>query len=656
MSLFGNQTASQQSGGFLFGNNTPNQPSSNTTNTIPSLNLSFGNSTPNKPQQSNLFGSNTPSFGQQSQQQPQQQQPAMFGNSSTQQPAQSSLFSSPNVASSPFGQQQQQQQSTLNGNRGLTQSQSSFNLASPQQQLQAQQAQLLLQQQQSMQNQLAQQGQRGLQNQQVQSTSAYLMSSPTRAPPPTPQWATNGESRRYIPSHLTHMRYKNSPLNSPEPYSAQNSPGFSGNRSPSMSGYQQPMSPYGTMPPRTGPSTPITSSPSMSRLRNKTASSSQKFGGQSFGVPKPHHTRLSLAQNSVSGNQSSFNAEFDDLPPTESIYDSGTASPFAFQLPSTVSSTNNLALPAPSVETPSNIQDSWQPTSPGTPYANTKRQSTEQPTSVIVFGFPDHMSHAVIDKFSKFGPIMEHYTGLDSDKEAAGSVPVIMGKNWMRVTYTTPAAASRALAENGKTLGAGDYIIGCRASTPSDEIELMSPAKTPGSLRRSAGIRGSESSLGIHGLLDGGEEASSSYASTISRRRKGEDANETYLFTPQQGQPQQQQQSQQQSYFSPAPGQSPEKSTSLPRTTSMPAGLGRRIDLKRSDGIFKEKERRGITGSATLRGLASILMGSGDDKGGVKEGVVENGAKRLRTGSSSQSWLGWTSKKAQDFIFGWDDL
>ncbi|KAK9495936.1 Nup53/35/40-type RNA recognition motif-domain-containing protein [Lipomyces doorenjongii] len=509
------------------------------------------------------------------------------------------------------------------------------------------------------------------QQNQIPSTNAFLLTSPSRAPPPAPAWAAPGESRRYVPSHLTHMRgYKNSPAGSANGYYTPDrfptSPA-AGTPSPGL-GSSRSMKSFGGIPGSQS-TTALTSSESTSRVRGP------KFGGPSFGVPKPHHTRSSLAQNS-SANVSF--GEFDELPPTDSIYDAGAASPFAFQLPTTSGAGTTEASASMLLSPSSNvaqIEDKYtQPsTTPGTPNISAS-PTKDQPTSVIVFGFPPDLTHVVVDHFARFGTIMEHLSSGASSATGehnigvSGATPVETGKNWVKITYTSPAAANRALAENGQTLGSMDYVIGCVPHTPSGGGGPYSPAPVTAALgndiRRSGVMRGSGPSLNIHALLsEGANEDVASYANTTSRRRRGDDslrAASSNLFTPlAQQQPTLQQQQHQQDAATPsAKFQAP----ALPRMTSVPAGLGKRIDVRGPEGIFKEKERKGglLSSSATLRGLASIFMGgetaAQQQQQGVKRGAGEDFAGVGKRAQGQESWLGWTTKKTQEFIFGWDDL
>ncbi|KAK9374840.1 Nup53/35/40-type RNA recognition motif-domain-containing protein [Lipomyces chichibuensis] len=664
MSLFGATPQPAQSAPFSFGATggggmgsatTPGQAGQTNSSTPSfsfSLNSAPGNKStpPQQQQQPSLFGSGG-LMGQ---------QPPPFGSGFGMASQSGSLFSSP------FGQQgqPQQQQSTPSqfsssfGARtgGLTHSQSAFDLSgsmtmSPQQQQQFPGQQQFMPQQQQQQQQ---------QNQ-IPSTNAFLLTSPPRAPPPAPAWAGAGESRRYVPSHLTHMRYKNSPAGSangyytPDRFATSPAPGTP---SPGL-GSSRSMKPFGGISGSQS-TTALTSSESASRVRGP------KFGGPSFGVPKPHHTRSSVAQSS-SANMSF--GEFDELPPTDSIYDAGAASPFAFQLPTTSGAGTNEVSASMLLSPSSNaaqIEDKYtQPsTTPGTPNISGS-PTKDQPTSVIVFGFPPDLTHVVVDHFARFGTIMEHLSSGGSGATGehnigvSGATPVETGKNWIKITYTTPSAANRALAENGRTLGTMDFFIGCVPHIPSGGSGPYSPAPVTaasGNDVRRSGMRGSGPSLNIHALLsESANEDNGSYANTTSRRRRGDDSVPN-LFTPlPQRQPAQQLQD--------AATQSAKlQAPPLPRMTSVPAGLGKRIDVHGPEGIFKEKERKGgmLSGSATLRGLASIFMGgetaAQEQQKRVKRGAGEDFAGVGKRPQGQESWLGWTTKKTQEFIFGWDDL
>ncbi|KAK9367700.1 Nup53/35/40-type RNA recognition motif-domain-containing protein [Lipomyces kononenkoae] len=667
-----------------------------------------------------LPGGNTSTPQQQAQQQ--QPSPSLFGQQTQQAPfgggfgsaSQSGGGGGGGLFSSPFAAPQQGQvgpqqntpsqfSSSFGGPRpggGLTHSQSAFDLSGSMMQQQQQQ-----QQPPSLPGQFIAQQQQGQQQNQIMSTNAFLLTSPPRAPPPAPAWAAGaGESRRYVPSHLTHMRYKNSPVGSGGSTNAAN--GF-------YTPDRMPTSPIAGTPSPGGlgsmsrPARPFPASQSTTALRSSAepatrvrgGGASNKFAGPSFGVPKPHHTRSSLAQSS-SANVSF--GEFDDLPPTESIYDAGAASPFAFQLPTTSGATGAMMTESSAgfglVSTPSSnagggqVDDSRymqqpgaQGSTPGTPALSTMSPAKEQATSVIVFGFPPELTHVVVDHFARFGTIMEHLSSgsLSSTGEhhvgVSDGTPVETGKNWVKITYTTAVAANRALAENGRTLGSMDYVIGCVPHSPTTPAFFTDGRKTS----TTGLLRGSGPSLNIHALLSEGPTGEDLAGSSNSRRRKGDElwkaaaatasgSSSSNLFTP-VAQPAARGPSTPQQQV-----QEPTKSSSstLPRMSSVPAGLGKRIDVHGPEGIFKEKERKGgmLSGSATLRGLASIFLGGEQPKqqgGGALKRLAGdeflaggNGKRPLQQQQQQQpllpqqqeSWLGWTTKKTQEFIFGWDDL
>ncbi|KAK9460731.1 Nup53/35/40-type RNA recognition motif-domain-containing protein [Lipomyces oligophaga] len=635
-------------------------------------------------QQSNFFGSGF----QSPQQQPQQQQ--------------QHHTNTPAFGASAFGNSR--------STGGLMHSQSLFDIRSsmtPQQQLQQQQMANVSQQFQS-------QGQQQLQQQQ-QSTAAYLTSSPTRHAPETPSWATMGDhSRRYVQSHLAHMRFRNSP--GPD---SQGSLYLGGGSS--LSG--MPMSP-GT--PSAVPS-PRTAGTPLSATKG---SYGRKYGGQSFGTPKPHNLRSnhpSVGTGSAQQQQTAaslLGGDFaDDLPPTESIYDSSTASPFAFQVPTAAGTastsmsglrTGSISVTSPSAASGGTLPDVIaEASSPSAGNSGPKSLFPPDyvPTSVIVFGFPAEITHVVVDHFARFGKIMEHLStssevqARQQEKALAnsgvsnsdtGPAPVVTGKNWLKLTYTTSTAANRALLENGRVLGGqDDFVIGCipfagsgfateNGLSPS-KMYFQSPANDGNSgrgMRRSTKSTGA--SLDIHGLLttDGvtnGSEAGnnsggredpstpagrSSYVSTISRRRaagggaRGEPV--SHLFTPVSG------------GGSNESGEGDDRrpgvnkivnAGGLPRTISMPVGLATvTSSVRGAEGIFKEKERKGngiLPQSLSLRGLSSLFVGGG---GGEEGGVAQVGAGPDShrgpvggRGAGGGMW-GSLSRRATEMIFGWDDL
>lgn len=402
--------------------------------------------------------------------------------------------------------------------------------------------------------------------------------------------------------------------------------------------------------PLATPPTPLQKT--SSRLNSPLASASsasKKFGGQSFGTPKPHHLRSSVAASTTAAASSAAagtpGADIaDDLPPVESIYDSGAASPFAFQMP---------------LNTVSNAVEMSEPASPAPGKSSQQSQSLsedQQPSSVMVFGFPPELTHAVVSHFSKFGRILEHLSTEDADVDKSlPPAPVETGKNWLKITYTTPMAANRALMENGHMLGGqSDYILGCVAVPQTTSNNNTSSA---------TGMKRSSARSGLSSVLNANSEGeTSSYASTISRKRAPVADNSARLFSP----------------------ATPSSSNlnGMTRTTSMPVGFssttaaaaangsssttpggragGRKLQVRGAEGIFREKERRGMAHSVTIRGLASRFMagggGAGDGSKRTGEASAETERENKRVKSSSSGWVGSLSRKASEMIFGWDDL
>lgn len=157
--------------------------------------------------------------------------------------------------------------------------------------------------------------------------------------------------------------------------------------------------------------------PKNSPPRIRRSSTISKFGGPSFGTPKP--SRSSRSQEQFS----------EDAPPTESIYDYNGGSSFS------ASQTTNPDMPS--------FESSSQKTVPSL---------ASLPTAVIIFGFPSQMTSKVLDHFSKFGRIEEHSSSTAQN--------LSMGNNWMKITYKDPTAAQQAVAANGTFVG-GQYMIGC---------------------------------------------------------------------------------------------------------------------------------------------------------------------------------------------------
>lgn len=147
------------------------------------------------------------------------------------------------------------------------------------------------------------------------------------------------------------------------------------------------------------------------------SSTTNKFGGPSFGTPKT--SRTSRAQS----------AALEDAPPSESIYDFNGGSPFSS------SQTNSTSIHS--------TQASGQKPIPSL---------ASLPSAVIIFGFPSQMTSKVLDHFSRFGQIEEHTSSAAQNHS--------MGNNWMKITYRESTSAQQAVAANGTFVG-GQYMIGC---------------------------------------------------------------------------------------------------------------------------------------------------------------------------------------------------
>lgn len=153
------------------------------------------------------------------------------------------------------------------------------------------------------------------------------------------------------------------------------------------------------------------SRPSPQLRRSSTFS---KFGGPSFGTPRP--SRASRSQES----------SLEDAPPTESIYDFDGGSSF-------------VASPS----TPANTSSLTKSTTPAT--------LASVPSSVIIFGFPTHLTSQVLTHFSRYGQIEDH---------SADAHNLSVGNNWIKITYKDAASARQAVSANGTPIG-GAYMVGC---------------------------------------------------------------------------------------------------------------------------------------------------------------------------------------------------
>ncbi|CAN6660595.1 hypothetical protein TRVA0_032S01266 [Trichomonascus vanleenenianus] len=352
--------------------------------------------------------------------------------------------------------------------------------------------------------------------------------TPGRQLPSAPSWGK--QERRIIPSHMARIRQKSS-FSTPE---------RSALTSSSSSGYR-----HGSISAQSPPST---------------------FGSTSFGTPKPTHAKKNNA------------IDEEDLPPTESVYDSG-ASPFYAKTQSLKASrpVRSSLNPSSSSLSITSSSSSSVANTPSTKPLNSLSSATNGNTdanSVVVYGFPPELTSSIVKHFSKYGEILENFASSGGTPSKHAAQQIHSGTNWIKITYTTPSSAARALAEDG-TLFADKYMIGCKPYSSDRAKRLVSGSSF-------------------------GEETTSDENGSLYPQIK--------------------------------------ENGKMPRTLSMPvlAG-GKRIHVQDGQGLFNKKNRQ----VRVAPSMANVKERS-DSKSGMKGG--------------REGWLSWTSKRAQELIFGWDDL
>jgi hypothetical protein len=443
-------------------------------------------------------------------------------------------------------------------------------------------------------------------NQNINNTlghSQSMMNLNTVSPnsPALPGWTRS--ERRIVPNHVSSLRHKSSfSTTTPDRHSGLNT----------STGLHRHLSVSGGAPG--------------SKSNNANSPPETRFGQMSsFGTPKPLHARRADV------------IDESDLPPPDSIYDSG-ALPFFNKRPSdSPSAANNSQQSYGLFSSTSGLTGESTPPSANpsggtlvrTPSATNSRRlssnyvSAPLPSpvravtpgpanSVIIFGFPSAVTNAVINHFSKFGEILENMGSATSPAKANSRqdtpLPVQAGKNWLRITYKNPQSALRALNENGKALG-GQFLIGC---VPYSSKGLE------GGIGRNA-LQSADESLEID--LDGLDEEAPPQVS-IRNTSLIEEA--------------------------PASDDRPvaitnNKEKVVPRTISMPllAAGSKRLEVKDGHSVFTHPKGRGLRFAPSLANIAAAATAPSNDK-------------KQKLGK--QGWLSWTTKRAQEFVFGWDDL
>lgn len=336
---------------------------------------------------------------------------------------------------------------------------------------------------------------------------------------------------------------------------------------------------------------------SLSSLQSPVSS----FGTSFSGVSKPSHTKKKAIIQ-------------EDPPPTRSIYDIDVPSSLTISHKPDASSSSL----APRSATPST----------GAQIANAGRpKAADHSLSVVIFGFPSSVTPAVVAHFSKFGNIAEN---VDSSNRIpimstptnknfrAPPTPIQTGKNWLKITYDNPASASRAIQENG-TIIAGQFVVGCIAVTAQNykEFEIASEKSI---------YSGAPST--VDEIEDSIVERNIPSFTEVSSSENTTEDNKT--------------------------SQTNNRSL-IGKNSSLPSLAGsKKVVLKDGKSIFnKVHKQSGYTGSFFKTPDAKKSVSA------VKNNNAPNseneGDKRLQS-AGGQGWISWTSKKAQELVFGWDDL
>ncbi|EPX74800.1 nucleoporin Nup40 [Schizosaccharomyces octosporus yFS286] len=168
---------------------------------------------------------------------------------------------------------------------------------------------------------------------------------------------------------------------------------------------------------------------SPSGIRSSTNPSS-KFGGPSFGTPKPFLRANRLGGSSV----------IEDAPPTQSIYD--------FPSSRQISTSNVDQVTASPLSSPFSTKTQNNPMEP----------LKEVSRTVIVFGFPPELTSQVVNEFSRFGKIVNQ-NSLTASSVSMPSLNSGHG-NWLQLTYAEPFSAAKAVQSNGIVIG-GSFMVGC---------------------------------------------------------------------------------------------------------------------------------------------------------------------------------------------------
>lgn len=337
---------------------------------------------------------------------------------------------------------------------------------------------------------------------------------------------------------------------------------------------------------------PSTSSHRKSSL-SLSHSPSATFGNSFSGVSKPITKKKTFIQ--------------EDPPPTKSIYELDSSSFSSFKSDASTSGDN--------AKNPTQQSKSSSSSEP-------KMTQVVDSVSVIIFGFPASLTPAVVTYFSRFGNILEN---VDSARrlqtlkgKSTSHPPIHTGKNWLKITYDNPASASRAIQENG-TIFDGQYIIGCFPVTSHRLKEFekacemsMQSSEFPNSTTKST--------LFNFTPTDDTNKKENDLDSNASNTAKKTDSG------------------------------SVDKSVfGSSNKTSKPAISGsRHANIKDGRHIFNTPAKQ--------RYSSALFKIAHDPETFKQSKEIRNPANSKSFKSNNLGWLSWTGKKAQELVFGWDDL
>lgn len=234
-----------------------------------------------------------------------------------------------------------------------------------------------------------------------------------------------------------------------------------------------------------------------------------------------------------------------------------------------------------------------------------KDRTSDYSRSVVIFGFPPALTSTVVAHFSKFGNILENVNSsqrieMSQSTPKGPPKPIFTGKNWLKITYENSASASRAVQENGVII-ATKYVIGCIPVTAYNykDIEVASEfSSTPQAEDEFPSFNESNTEI----------NTSPSANDNIS-------GNKSIL---------------------------PTDGTML-RSSSAHLIGSKRVELKDGHDIFKKN-----TKPSKVNLQKSVVLPT--------YGVLKKSSDKPLQSSEKQGWLNWTGKKAQELVFGWDDL